>query len=109
MYLKHGMSNSALDDHLKLLRIAMPNLAGNFFRSPYLFLKKYDSMKKGLRKMFLCQVCSRELIYNPKNGNPTKDQPCGHRFVKETASYALFLPVEPQLEFYIRHYHQRYI
>lgn len=107
MYLKHGFSRSALEDQLKLLKIAAPSLAGDFLRSPYLFLKKYDAMKMGLRKKFLCQTCCVELKYNQKNGNPLKDQPCGHRFIKEAACYALFLPVEPQLEFFIRNYYQR--
>ena len=106
MYLKHGLSKSALDDQLKLQRILNPNLLGETFRSPYMFLKKYDAMKVGVKKKFLCHTCLHELSYNTKNGNPIKDQPCGHKFVKENASYALFLPPEPQLEFYVKHYHQ---
>ena len=104
MYLKHGLSKSALDDQLKLQRILNPNLLGETFRSPYMFLKKYDAMKVG-EEFPLPHLLTR-IIVQYKNGNPIKDQPCGHKFVKENASYALFLPPEPQLEFYVKHYHQ---
>lgn len=64
MYLKHDLSKSALDDQLKLQRIFNPHLIGDIFRSPYMFLKKYDAMKVGVKKKFLCQTCLRELSYN---------------------------------------------
>ena len=58
MYLRHGFSIEALTDQLKLMKIVAPYLSGGVFDSPYKFLKKYDAMKSGLKKLFLCHKCS---------------------------------------------------
>lgn len=104
MYLRHGFSIEALSDHLKLLKIVAPSLlSGGAFDSPYKFLKKYDAMKSGLKKLFLCHKCSVELECDEKTGNPVNDQPCGHVFKKNKACYSLFVPIEPQITYYENH------
>ena len=104
MYLRHGFSIEALTDQLKLMKIVAPFLSGGVFDSPYKFLKKYDAMKSGLRKLFLCHKCSVELECDEKTGNPVNDQPCGHVFKKNKACYSLFVPIGPQISYYIEHH-----
>lgn len=104
MYLRHGFSIEALTDQLKLMKIVAPYLSGGVFDSPYKFLKKYDAMKSGLRKLFLCHKCSVELECDEKTGNPVNDQPCGHVFKKNKACYSLFVPIGPQISYYIEHH-----
>lgn len=105
-YLKHRLSQTALDDFLKVLLVASPDLAHEKdIKSPYLFLKKYNQLKEGLRRIFPCKVCLKPLS-NGTDGFPTKFQPCGHVYSKDTADgcYTLILPIEPQLRFFVEHY-----
>ena len=105
MYLKHGFSKAALSDQLKLLKIFAPYIAdGNVFNSTYTFLKKYDSMKNGMKKFFFCEKCLVELVCDPQTGNPVAQQACGHPFSKRRACYSLSIPLEPQIAYFIENH-----
>jgi len=107
MYLRHNFSKAALEDQLKLVKILVPSLGQALFDSPYKFLKKYDAIKNGINKLLMCEVCSVQLLCDSKTGNPLKEQPCGHKFLKQKACYSIFLPIEPQLTYYIENHHLR--
>ena len=108
-YIKHGLSTSALNDLLALLRITMPREdLKNIFTSPYLFNKKFAHLKQEIKKVFLCKSCSKNLKTD-KNGNPIENQPCGHRYKKHEKEfhdgcYTIILPVEEQVRYFIKHH-----
>ena len=104
MYLKHGFSKEALADQLKLMKLISPCLSGGVFDSPYKFLKKYDAMTNGLTKLFFCNVSETEMDCDPKTGNPVLNQACGHPFQKSKASYSVFLPLQPQIAYFIENH-----
>ena len=106
LHIRHNSSKLELEHHLKLLNIMVPGL-GSSFASPYKFLKKYEALKNGMKKLFFCAVCSVELLCELKTGNPIKQQPCGHKFSKSKACYAVFIPIESQIAYYIKNYHQK--
>lgn len=105
-YLKHGLSQAALDDYLSILKIGIPELEDDsLMKSPYLFLKKYKLLSEGIVRIFPCTKCEKRLV-NDSDGFPKKKQPCHHDYFEETSDkcYTLLLPLEPQLEYFIQHY-----
>jgi DNA-directed RNA polymerase subunit RPC12/RpoP len=79
-YLKNHLSKSALEQHLKILKMTTPSL-GKEYSSVHNFLKKYDHLPLSLQKIYVCQSCDANLL-NGENGEPVENQPCGHKFLK---------------------------
>lgn len=71
-----------------------------------MFMKQYGILKKGLKRVYPCSTCSKTLIVNEESGLPIENQPCGHKYSKDSSDkcYTLLLPVDEQLKFFIRHH-----
>lgn len=106
-YIRHGLSKVALGDFLSIMEVSSKNApVPKEMKSAYTLLKPYEHLKKGVRKIFVCQnvKCSKILV-NGSNGIPTKFQACGHKYdPKEKCCFTLLLPIEDQLRYYLQNY-----
>jgi DNA-directed RNA polymerase subunit RPC12/RpoP len=74
------LTKAALGHHLQILQVACTSLDREF-SSVHNFKKKYESLKLGIKKIYVCQTCDANLI-NDESGQPFEMQPCGHKFLK---------------------------
>lgn len=104
-YLRDGLTKSALDHHLSILRIATDEKYERL-RSKHMLFSAYKHLKTDITKIYVCKhkKCSR--ILTTTNGIPDEQQPCGHKHDKQLGGYCyvLLLPIEKQLIYFIEHH-----